>query len=577
MGNLTPRRRAACRALLHGVAMLALAAPAATASPPDDAPTADRPPVAEDAAAPEGPAGAEERVRAERIEKLVAYFAEMYGGYLEGRDWIARSMATLGLARIDDPLISRRLVEVMTGDREPAVRLYAWAALHARLDRLTDAQKEAWAEAGRTLAMGGELRGDLRVGLVRWIGPEGPTPRNVSLFLHLFETTNSTSPVDMPTLQAMRDVLAGWRDTKLIRELVDSMVEPAQAYRAEYLLSGLDLGVPRLDQYEGLGLVHAWRKVRVAWQQKVRRLRTRPLEPRPLPPYEGGAAVLPPPERIQDPADPKWRAELELPRFKLDHFDVSFALDTTGSMRPVIEWMKRDIDRMMRVLHLLSYEPRIGLTFYRDKGDAYVVKSSPLTDRLDLLRDALAGARAAGGGDLPEAVYEAVEHVLNRQKWSSGHYARRAVVLVGDAPPHPDRMLPLRVLVTGATEEGFRFYTIKCGRGARSLPEFDEIAEWGRGASLAADFASGEGKGGLRKVLYRDPQTRRRYYILHGVADAAGAEGPSRQLIREIVRLAMPEAYLDRTGPFLDVFLEYAEDPGPEERLLPRALPAWLH
>jgi hypothetical protein len=519
---------------------------------------------------------AEERLRRERVEKLVAYFAEMYGRYLESRDWIARSMATLGLARIDDPAISRQLVEVMTGDREPAVRVYAWAALHARLDSLSDAQRRAWADAGSDLARGGELRGDLRVGLVRWMGYEGPTADNAGLYRHLFEHTNATDPADMRTLAAMRDVLAAWRHEPTIRTLVDALSDLDDAYRAEYLLAGLELDVPRPERFERLGIMQAWRRVRIAWRRKVRELRERPLKARDFLPYAGEDAILPAPQPIEDPADPTWRRDLELPRFKLDHLDVSFALDTTGSMMPVIEWMKRDVDKMLRAFHLLSYEPRIGVTLYRDRGDAYVVRSSPLTDQLEKLRDALADARARGGGDRPEAVYEALQHILDGQKWSSGHYARRAIVLVGDAPPHPDTRAAVRDLVTASAGEGFRFYTVKCGRGAASLTEFDEIAQWGRGKSLEAEFASRGGAGGLRRVPYRDPRTRRDLWILHGLADPAGAEGPSRQVVREIARLAMPEAYRDRAGPFLDVFLEYAEGSEPERRLLPRTVPAWL-
>ena len=46
--------------------------------------------------------------------------------------------------------------------------------------------------------------------------------------------------------------------------------------------------------------------------------------------------------------------------------------------------------------------------------------------------------RAAGGGDRPEAVNEALDSALNEIKWSDQQNAKRIVFLVGDAPPHMD-------------------------------------------------------------------------------------------------------------------------------------------
>ncbi len=508
----------------------------------------------------------DQSIREKSIEKLVAHYADLYGHYLASRDWIARAMAVLGLGRIDAPLTSRKLVEVMTGDEKPVVRVFAWEALHARLESLTEKQEEVWATTGRDLTLQNHLRGDLRTGLLKYVGPEGPTEENRKLFLHVFKTTNALVPADIRTLETLRDLLAGWADVALARALVEAMGDHDRAYRAEFLLRGLDDTVPEARTHVNLGSTRMWQKTRTEWVQQLREWRRRPPRTRVLPPYFGDDHILPKAETITDPADPIWRKDLELPRFKLDHLDVSLAVDSTGSMGSVIDWVKRDVAKMMRALALLSYEPRIGITLYRDRGDAYVVQTSPLTDRVDLLTRAIADARAHGGGDRPEAVYEALRAVITKQRWSSGHYARWVVVLVGDAPPHAETMDKLKTLVTRAAEKGYRFFCVKCGVAQRGLPEFDQIARWGKGRSLAADFSNRVGPG--RRVV-RDPRTGRPVLIplpQVEIAKAADADGPYRRVIREVVQVAMPEAYLDRLDPFMSVFLQYAEEPTEEER-----------
>ena len=59
---------------------------------------------------------------------------------------------------------------------------------------------------------------------------------------------------------------------------------------------------------------------------------------------------------------------------------MTLAIDSTGSMHGAIAWVKADAIKLLRALALISREPRLGVTFYRDKGDAYVVQVHPMTD-----------------------------------------------------------------------------------------------------------------------------------------------------------------------------------------------------
>ena len=46
--------------------------------------------------------------------------------------------------------------------------------------------------------------------------------------------------------------------------------------------------------------------------------------------------------------------------------------------------------------------------------------------------------RAAGGGDWPESVNEALYVGVTKMSWSHGRDVTRIIFLVGDAPPHMD-------------------------------------------------------------------------------------------------------------------------------------------
>jgi len=251
--------RATCRATLgFSLAFLAALILAACA------------PMAESATS----AGAGESIRDPAVRKtaadrLVEHYLEMYSKHLKSRDWMARTMAVIGLARIDDPRITERLFEVLDKDKLPLVRVYVWEALHSRLGSLDETQRGRWVRTGKTLLGKGLLRGDLRVGLIRAVAPDGPTDENRRLFRHLFEKTNSMDSSDMRTLAAMRDVLAQWRDRTLIADLISVMANLDCVFRAEYVLGGLPWAVP--TRANSAVSVHVERRGPVAGDSRHRR------------------------------------------------------------------------------------------------------------------------------------------------------------------------------------------------------------------------------------------------------------------------------------------------------------------
>ena len=123
--------------------------------------------------------------------------------------------------------------------------------------------------------------------------------------------------------------------------------------------------------------------------------------------------------------------------------DVVFVVDATGSMDWVIAEVRlriRDIVESVRSLVPLA---RFSIVAYRDYDDPeFVTRIQPLTFSLAKLGRFLDALTAVGGGSWHEAVDAGLERAVNDAGWRPG--ARRVVIIIGDAPPHPgktDRLL----------------------------------------------------------------------------------------------------------------------------------------
>ena len=125
-----------------------------------------------------------------------------------------------------------------------------------------------------------------------------------------------------------------------------------------------------------------------------------------------------------------------------NNLDVVFAIDATGSMKNDLAVLKKDL--MPSLLDTFKNAPdaRFGLLFYRDYGDSFSYKELPVrvfdfTSNLTTFSKNLNSIKIIGkeGGDIPEAVYEAVYASSEFYKWRSG--VSKLIILIGDAEPHP--------------------------------------------------------------------------------------------------------------------------------------------
>ena len=165
---------------------------------------------------------------------------------------------------------------------------------------------------------------------------------------------------------------------------------------------------------------------------------------------------------------------------KKPRIEVCFVLDTTGSMGGLIAGAKQKIWAVANMM--ISGKPKpdihIGLIGYRDKGDAYVTKTFPLSDDIDDIYGKLMAFKAQGGGDTPEAVNQALHEAVHKMKWSPSDDVLKVIFLVGDAPPHMDYKQDIKYTVTckQAAKAGLIINTIQCGTMATTTPIWKEIA-----------------------------------------------------------------------------------------------------
>ena len=129
------------------------------------------------------------------------------------------------------------------------------------------------------------------------------------------------------------------------------------------------------------------------------------------------------------------------------HLDLVFLLDTTGSMSGEIREAKERVRELTEALRTArpNERVRVGVVAYKDKGDAYLTKVSPLSEDVEVSFQFLGALTADGGGDTPEDVLAGLTAALRELSWDMGPDTERQVFIIADAPPHldyPDRPKP---------------------------------------------------------------------------------------------------------------------------------------
>ncbi|MEZ6241411.1 MAG: vWA domain-containing protein [Phycisphaerales bacterium] len=181
----------------------------------------------------------------------------------------------------------------------------------------------------------------------------------------------------------------------------------------------------------------------------------------------------------------------------LARIDVVFVLDTTGSMSGLIEGAKAKIWAIANQIATAEPRPeiRMGLVGYRDRGDDYVTKLTPLTDDLDAVYADLMRFEAGGGGDGPESVNQALHEAVHAIDWggSDAGATLRLIYLVGDAPPHMDyeQDTPYAETCKEAVGRGIIINAIQCGVWDETSRIWREVAAMSEGEYFAIEQSGG--------------------------------------------------------------------------------------
>ena len=124
------------------------------------------------------------------------------------------------------------------------------------------------------------------------------------------------------------------------------------------------------------------------------------------------------------------------------NFDIVFAIDATCSMKDDLDKLKQELIPELNAILNGKNGARVGLLFYRDYGDTFRYMDLPVkvfgfTNNLSLVEKNLNSIRINGkeGGDIPEAVYEAIYAASDFFVWRPE--VEKEIILIGDAEPHP--------------------------------------------------------------------------------------------------------------------------------------------
>ena len=116
--------------------------------------------------------------------------------------------------------------------------------------------------------------------------------------------------------------------------------------------------------------------------------------------------------------------------------DIVICLDVTGSMRAFFNEIRRNLIPAVQAVVADFDSVRVGMVFYKDydRHSDFLYRVVPFTTDFDALQRGINAVRVGGGGDIPEAVYEALYAGATQLAWQG---ETRIMILIGDAPPHP--------------------------------------------------------------------------------------------------------------------------------------------
>jgi hypothetical protein len=420
-------------------------------APPPDAPPPDAPPP--DAPPPTAPP-------APRAEPLVPLAdaspeeSEALNRLATSRAWTSRALAAMRLERFDCPASAGRLLS-MTRDDSWRVRAYAFAVLARRGVVIPDdvllAERDA--RVLRTI-----LRGrypvppaavDARIAALE----RSESPMEAMVALEVLVALDRADEV--PDRAAMRA-----SDQKPIRKRLDELLARIVLRMSRTEAGALSSRLAAITSGDDSGRDYRWRE----WYRKSQK---KPgFQPAALvPSAPAGTRLVPTNKVAQLDATGFIAFEGYLAGVADRPMDLAILIDCTASMWRELADAQSSADDLVEFLGSVTGGVRVALIGYRDRTDAWEMKAWDFTRSIGEARARLWSLSAEGGGDEPESVYTAMRAALTKFSWLPD--ARppmpqpiRALVLVGDAPPHPGEGTLCVELAKAGFARGIRTYGI---------------------------------------------------------------------------------------------------------------------
>lgn len=212
--------------------------------------------------------------------------------------------------------------------------------------------------------------------------------------------------------------------------------------------------------------------------------------------------------------------------------DVVFAIDATGSMVWVHRKVRERMGQLAGYVRNLVPLARFGIIAYRDYNDyEFVTRISQPSFDIVKGRDFMTAIDAVGGGDVPEAVTQALRDAESKIAWRPG--AQRVVIVIGDAPPHARESGEAAQIAERMKSRGGRLSLLDSRVEANLSMLGRNLPQNGR-----ADL--------LRQGVM--PQFKRLARLGGGTAATLAAE---RQLMKTLALLIFDDRFHDELAPFL--------------------------
>jgi len=152
--------------------------------------------------------------------------------------------------------------------------------------------------------------------------------------------------------------------------------------------------------------------------------------------------------------------------------DISFVIDTTGSMGDEIAYLKSEFLAISNTVknNYPNAAPRWSLVLYRDVGDEYLVRPFDFSPDAQVFQNNLAAQNAGGGGDFPESPERGLG-AMTQLAWRADAATARIAFWVADAPHHDQNAPAMAAAIGQARAQGIHIYPV----ASSGIDEFTEL------------------------------------------------------------------------------------------------------